>query len=118
MTARSLVGLWRDARGFTLLEAVLASAIFMTIVFGMATLYTTSQQAYNYGTSQAYLQRVGTLLQERIQRELGGAGALQVVDCGRNSTANLSVRYVTPGAGGAGAAGSQRVFCLWQQTIS
>ncbi len=118
MTARSLVGLLRDARGFTLLEAVVTSAIFMTIVFGMMTLYTTSQQAYNYGTSQAYLQRVGTLLQERIQRELVGSIALQTVDCGPNSTANLSVMYVTPGAGGSGAAGSQRIFCLWQQTIS
>jgi hypothetical protein len=118
MTARSLVGLLRDARGFTLLEAVVASVVFMTIVLGMATLYTTSQQAYNYGTSQAYLQRVGTLLQERIQRELVGSIALQTVDCGPNSTANLSVMYVTPGAGGSGAAGSQRVFCLWQQAIS
>ena len=87
----SLVGLLRDARGFTLLEAVVTSAVFMTIVFGMMTLYTTSQQAYNYGTSQAYLQRVGTLLQERIQRELVGSIALQTVDCGPNSTANLSV---------------------------
>jgi hypothetical protein len=118
MTARSLVGLLRDARGFTLLEAVVASVIFMTILLGMTTLYTTSQQAYNYGTSQAYLQRVGTLLQERIQRELVGSIALQTVDCGPNSTANLSVMYVTPGAGGSGAAASQRIFCLWQQTIS
>jgi hypothetical protein len=116
MTA--LARLLRDPRGFTLLEAVVASVIFMTIVFGMTTLYTTSQQAYNYGTSQAYFQRVGTLLQERIQRELVGAVALQTVNCGPNSTANLSVMYLTPGAGGAGAAGSQRVFCIWQQTIS
>jgi hypothetical protein len=118
MTARSACGLLRDSRGFTLLEAVMASVIFMTIVFGMMTLYTSSQQAYNYGTSQAYLQRVGTLLQERIQRELVGSIALQVVDCGPNSTANLSVMYETPGAGGSGAASSQRAFCLWQQTIS
>lgn len=118
MTTRSALGLLRDTRGFTLLEAVVASVIFMTIVFGMTTLYTTSQQAYNYGTSQAYLQRVGTLLQERIQRELVASIALQTVACGPNSTANLSVMYVTPGAGGSGAAGSQRVFCIWEQTIS
>ena len=118
MTLRAANRLWRDARGFTLLEAVVTSMVFLIIMLAMMTLYTSSEQAYQYGTSQAYLQRVGTLIQERIQRELAGSVALQTVDCGPNSTTNLSVMYVTPGAGGSGAGVSQKVYCIWQETIS
>jgi prepilin-type N-terminal cleavage/methylation domain-containing protein len=61
--------LGRDDRGFTLAEMVVASAIGAIALLGMFTLYRSTTTAFNLSSSQAALQRTGTLALESIQRQ-------------------------------------------------
>ena len=80
-----------EARGFSLVEILIASLISVIVVSAAGALYLTSQKAFDYGTSQAYVQRQGTLIQEQIARWAKNSVAVQQVLCGGNATAGRSL---------------------------
>jgi prepilin-type N-terminal cleavage/methylation domain-containing protein len=73
--ARSL----RDARGFTLVEFLVAAAIFMIVAAGMTALYVFSLQSVDDGSAQAWVQREGTLIQEDLARRILPAVSVQTL---------------------------------------
>ncbi len=84
-----------DHRGFSLVEIAVASAIFAIAAVAIASLYVSTQRAFDYGSAQAFAQRQGTLLQEELQRRLQRAVDFSVAPCG-SGTATASVRYTLP----------------------
>ena len=80
-----------DARGVSLLEIMITSVISVFILSAAGSLYLSSKQAFDYGTSQAYVQRQGTLIQEQISRWAKNSGTVQRVLCGGNSTVGRSL---------------------------
>ena len=93
MNSRSL--LW-NTRGFTILEALLATALFSIVALALATLFSTARTGFDFTATHAFVQRTGTVLSENIQRDLTMAAALQVVPCGGQSQDGQSVMYTTP----------------------
>lgn len=80
-----------NARGISLVEILIASFIFVFVLSALGSLYLTSRKAFDYGASQAYVQRQGTLLQEQIARWAKYSVGVQVVQCGGNTTAGRSL---------------------------
>ena len=56
----------RDARGVTLIEVSIVSALAMLVVLGMVGFYISSQSSWMAGSSQALAQRDATLLVETM----------------------------------------------------
>jgi len=75
----------------SLIEILLAAMIFVMIAGAFGSLYLTGKQAFDLGTSQAYVSRQGTLLQEQIAAWAKNATAVQAVLCGGNGTAGRSL---------------------------
>ncbi len=94
MIAR-LARLGRDRRGVTLVELLVASAIFAVVAVAVGSLYVSTQRAFDYGSAQASAQRQGTMIQEDLQRRLQSAVDFTVTGCG-SATATASVRYNLP----------------------
>jgi type II secretory pathway pseudopilin PulG len=110
MSRRAALGVLRDSRGFSIVELMLGTLVFFIIAAALASLYVSTKQAFDLGSSQAYVQRQGTLIQERIARLIGNAQAVQVVDCGPNSPTNgTSVLLLD-------ATGTAR--CIYQSTTT
>ena len=84
-----------DGRGITLVEALVATAIFAIVAVAIGSFYVSTQRAFDYGSAQAFAQRQGTLLQEELQRRLQRAVDFSVTGCG-SGTATASVRYALP----------------------
>ncbi len=59
-----------DHRGITLIEALVATAIFAIVAVAIGSFYVSTQRAFDYGSAQAFAQRQGTMLQEELQRRL------------------------------------------------
>jgi prepilin-type N-terminal cleavage/methylation domain-containing protein len=93
------------AQGFSLVEVMVASFISVIILSAVGSLYLTSKKAFDYGSSQAYVQRQGTLIQEQIARWAKNSVAVQQVLCGGNTTAGRSLAI--QGANGA-------IRCIYQ----
>lgn len=74
-----------------MLEILITALISVIVLSAVGSLYVTSRRAFDFGASQAYVQRQGTLLQERIARWAKSSVAAQVVLCGGNLTANRSL---------------------------
>ncbi|HET8575785.1 MAG TPA: hypothetical protein VFO18_01705 [Methylomirabilota bacterium] len=110
MSRRAVLGILRDSRGFSIAELMLAALIFFVIAGALASLYVSTKQAFDLGSSQAYVQRQGTLIQERIARLIGNAQAVQVVDCGPNGTTNGTSILVLDRGG--------TPFCIYQSTTA
>jgi len=87
--------LYRDRRGVTLVELLIASAIFAIVAVAVGSLYVSTQRAFDYGSAQAYAQRQGTMIQEDLQRRLQRAVDFTVTPCG-SATTTASVRYNLP----------------------
>ena len=85
----------RDCRGVTLVEMLVASAVFAIVAVAVGTFYVSTQRAFDYGSAQAFAQRQGSLLQEELQRRLQRAIDFSVTSCG-SGTATASVRYNLP----------------------
>jgi prepilin-type N-terminal cleavage/methylation domain-containing protein len=85
----------RDRRGVTLVELLVASAIFAIVTVAIGSFYVSTQRAFDYGSAQAFAQRQGTLLQEELQRRLQRAVDFAVTACG-SASATASVRYSLP----------------------
>ena len=71
-----------DARGVTLVELAVVVAVVAIIGLGLTGLYLASTYAMNDGSSMAYLQRQGTLIQEELARHIQRATILGVDDYG------------------------------------
>ena len=85
---------WRalgDARGISLLEILVTTFIFVIVLSAAGSLYLTSRRAFDFGVSQAYVQRQGTLIQEQIARWAKNSTGVQVVECGGNTTPGRSL---------------------------
>jgi hypothetical protein len=80
-----------DARGISMLEILIVAAISVIVLSAVGSLYITSRQAFDYGASQAYVQRQGTLIQEQIARWAKSSVTVQRVLCGDNATAGRSL---------------------------
>jgi prepilin-type N-terminal cleavage/methylation domain-containing protein len=79
------------ALGFSLMEVLIASFISAIFLSAAGSLYLTSRRAFDYGTSQAYVQRQGTMIQEQIARWAKSSVTVQRVLCGGNTTAGRSL---------------------------
>ena len=86
----------RSQEGFSLIEALLVLAVFSMIGLGIAGLIQTSRTGFDVATTQAFVQRVGTAVSEKMQREFTSAAALQVTNCGPQGMAGKAVMYMTP----------------------
>ena len=80
-----------DARGISLVEILITAFISVIVLSAVGSLYVTSRRAFDFGVSQAYVQRQGTLLQEQIARWAKNSVGVQVVLCGGNTTAGRSL---------------------------
>ena len=99
---------WRalgDARGVSLLEILITAFISVIVLSAVGSLYVTSRRAFDFGVSQAYVQRQGTLIQEQIARWAKSSTGVQVALCGGNTTAGRSLAM-------ADANGTMR--CIYQ----
>ena len=89
--------LWRcgralgDARGISLVEILITAFISVTVLSAVGSLYVTSRRAFDYGVSQAYVQRQGTQIQEQIARWAKQSVGMQVANCGGNATDGRSL---------------------------
>jgi prepilin-type N-terminal cleavage/methylation domain-containing protein len=93
-----LAGLRRDRRGVTLVELLVATAIFSIVAVAIGSLYLSTQRAFDYGSAQAYAQRQGTMIQEELQRRLQRAVDFAITGCG-SGTATASAQYRLPDGG-------------------
>jgi hypothetical protein len=75
----------------SLLEVMITAVISVFILSAAGSLYLSSKHAFDHGTSQAYVQRQGTLIQEQISRWAKNSGTVQRVLCGGNGTAGRSL---------------------------
>ena len=112
MTRRALRQSLRDARGFTIVELLVAAIIFAVVIFGMGSLYLSARQSFDFANVETFLQRQGTLIQEELARDILRAASLQVQTtsatlCRPSSSvtiaANQSIlyeRFVQNGSGG------------------
>jgi hypothetical protein len=88
-----------------LVEILITAFISVIVLSAVGSLYVTSRRAFDYGASQAYVQRQGTLLQEQIARWAKNSVGVQVVQCGGNTTAGRSL--AVEGANGT-------IRCIYQ----
>lgn len=74
-----------------MVEILITAFISVIVLSAVGSLYVTSRRAFDYGASQAYVQRQGTLLQEQIARWAKNSVGVQVVLCGGNTTTGRSL---------------------------
>ncbi len=75
----------------SLIEILLAAMIFVMVAGAFGSLYVSGKQAFDLSTSQAYVQRQGTLIQEQITLWAKQSVGMQVVQCGANTTPGRSL---------------------------
>ena len=80
-----------DARGISLVEILITAFISVIVLSAVGSLYVTARRAFDFGVSQAYVQRQGTLIQEQIARWAKNSTGVQVSQCGGNTTAGRSL---------------------------
>jgi hypothetical protein len=78
MTVRRVAPVFRDVRGYSMVELMVAAAIFMVVAFGMGSMYLFSRQSFDTASTETFLQRQGTLIQEELTRHILRASALEV----------------------------------------
>ncbi len=117
MSARSLLArCLRDTRGFTMVEMLIAAVVFVFVASAVGALYLSTRQGFNYSSAEAFAQRQGTLVQQRLTRELQSATSIQVAKCAEASPgtmpANTSIIY---GLSFPGRTGNQTEYwCIYQ----
>jgi prepilin-type N-terminal cleavage/methylation domain-containing protein len=96
------------ARGFTLLELLLASVIFVVVAISVGTFYLATVKAFARGSAQGYVQRVGSQVESEMVRHLTRAVAFHSTwvagdtgsACG-NAGASASLLFERPDLFGA-----------------
>ena len=68
------------------MEILITAFISVIFLSAAGSLYISARKAFDFGASQAYVQRQGTLLQEQIARWTKNSVGAQVVLCGGNTT--------------------------------
>lgn len=81
----------RDERGVTLVELMLASAIGVVVLLGVFSMYRATRTSFEQSSSQAYLQRQGTLALQAIQRQAQRATTTTYNSCAPASTTSRSL---------------------------
>lgn len=94
MIGRGGIALLQNQKGFSLVEALLAAFLFLIVALSIAAMINTSNTGFDVAATQAFVQRVGTAVSERMQREFTTATALQVTSCGPQSTTGQAVMYM------------------------
>ena len=84
--------MYRDTRGFTLVEVLVASALAIIIMGGIITLFLTSIETWKVGAAEVKIERNGSLALEKMVRGSGGTSGLR----------EANPRSVVIYAGGAG----------------
>jgi prepilin-type N-terminal cleavage/methylation domain-containing protein len=99
----------RRARGFTLLELVIASVIFAIVGVAFGTFYLATVKGFERGSAQGFVQRVGSQVESELGRHLTRAVAFHATwvtgqttgsPCG-NSGASASLLFERPDLSGA-----------------
>jgi hypothetical protein len=85
-----------DVRGISLIEVLITAFISVSVLSAVGSVYLTSRRAFDYGVSQAYVQRQGTLIQEQIARWAKRSTGMQVANCGGNVTDGRSLAIQDP----------------------
>jgi len=99
-----------DARGVSLVEILITAFVSVIVLSAVGSLYVTSRRAFDFGVSQAYVQRQGTLIQEQIARWAKSSTGVQVTLCGGNTTAGRSLAM----ADANGNNGNGMMRCIYQ----
>ena len=94
---------WIEARGFTMVELLIALAIFVVVAFAAGSLYVSARRGLDYSSAEVFLQRQGTLIEERLTTELKSATSVQVTKC----------REVNPATSPPMAANKSIVYSLY-----
>jgi hypothetical protein len=74
-----------------MVEILITAFISVIVLSAVGSLYVTSRRAFDFGVSQAYVQRQGTLIQEQISRWAKTSMGVQVALCGGNTTDGRSL---------------------------
>lgn len=84
---------WPDQRGFTLVELTVASLIGVGVLLGVFSLYRGTTTAFNQSSSQAVLQRQGTLALQAISRQAQRAVSATYNGCAPAGTTSRSIVF-------------------------
>lgn len=84
----------RNERGFTLVELLVAAFLAGVVLLGASSLYVATTRAFDESSSQAALQRQGTLVMEELARQVRSATVITTTTC--NGHAN-SLQVTTAG---------------------
>lgn len=89
-----------DERGVTLIELMVASAIGVVVLMGVFSMYGVTRTSFEQSSSQAYLQRQGTLALQALQRQAQRAATTIYNTCAPAGTTSrsllLTVNDTTP----------------------
>ena len=72
----------RRARGFTLMELLLASLIFVVMIVAVGSVYISTVRGLEQASTQSFVQRAGTRVQEALADHLSSATAFNGGTCG------------------------------------
>jgi len=103
--------------GFTFVELMVASVIFVFVVFAIGALYLSAKRSLDFGSAEVYVQRQGTLIQEELARHILRAASAQVAQCGPSGVtvpAGQSLLYQRLVASAATGALESDFWCIYQ----
>ena len=98
-----------DEKGFTLIEALLVVGIFSIVGLALVGMFQTARTGFDVAATQSFVQRTGTAVVEQMQREFTSAAALQIQNCGPQTTTGKAVMYMT-------SLGNTRCVYEWNYT--
>ncbi|MCI0547805.1 MAG: prepilin-type N-terminal cleavage/methylation domain-containing protein [Candidatus Rokubacteria bacterium] len=87
-----------DQRGISLIELLVASSIFALVAAALGMLYLSVGRAYDTGSGQAYIQRLGSLIEQDLSRQISAASEVSVrveERCGPADAASW-IRFISP----------------------
>jgi hypothetical protein len=70
-----------NARGFTLAELLVAGVVLLVVFLAITVTYLFARRSFDYASTEAFLQRHGTLIAETLTGEIVRASALQIASC-------------------------------------
>ncbi|MFH0872843.1 MAG: prepilin-type N-terminal cleavage/methylation domain-containing protein, partial [bacterium] len=65
----NMAGIAREEKGFTLIETLIASTIFVMVLLGLYVVYETNQSTYMRGEGRANLQQNARVALDQMTRE-------------------------------------------------
>jgi hypothetical protein len=83
--------------------------IFSIVGLALAGMFQTARTGFDVAATQSFLQRTGTAVVEQMQREFTSAAALQIQNCGPQTTTGKAVMYMT-------SLGNTRCVYEWNYT--